>query len=160
MSLPPPSPASTEPLGIAPDIAKPARPPLAVPGLTLSRALVYLPGREQIFERVLRQFASQYRQALDGLAGEVEAGDWPAAMALVHPLRGACGAIGATDLLAQAGALELALQQRIQAAAFGAGGPINSAPPAPAAQDLLAATAALVASIDLQMARQDAQPGP
>ncbi len=130
---------------------------MAIPGLTLSRALVYLPGREQIFERVLRQFASQYRQALDGLASAVEAGDWPAAMALVHSLRGACGAIGATDLLAQAGALELALQQQTPAAAVY---PVGPAPLALAAQDLLAATAALVASIDLQLARQDAQPGP
>lgn len=97
LAAPAPSPAPALPAG------------LAVPGLTLSRALMYLPGRDQIFERVLRQFASQFRQGIAGLPAALSASDWPQVRRLLHSLRGACGAIGATGLLARAGALEAAL---------------------------------------------------
>lgn len=96
-----------------------ARPALSVPGLTMSRALMYLPGHDQIFERVLRRFAGQYPHGIAGLPAALAAGDWPQAQRLLHAFRGACGAIGATDLLAQSAALEALLDQQ------GQGGPGN-----------------------------------
>ena len=87
----------------------PVPPMLQVPGLTMSQALLYLPGRDQLFERVLRQFAQLYRTGMVGLAAVLDAQDWPAAQGLLHDLRGACGAIGATLLMAQARLLEQGL---------------------------------------------------
>lgn len=81
----------------------------AIPGLTLSRALIYLPGRDQIFQRLLLRFAEQYDHGFPALATALANQRWAQACALLHSLRGACGAIGATELLAQAGALEQTL---------------------------------------------------
>ena len=38
-----------------------------IPGLTMSRALLYLPGRDLLFARVLRQFAESYHAGLPEL---------------------------------------------------------------------------------------------
>ena len=84
---------------------------LTVAGLTMSRALMYLPGRDQIFERALQQFTSQYRDGIAGLPAALSTLDWPQLGRLLHALRGACGAIGATELLARAGALEARLDR-------------------------------------------------
>ena len=84
-------------------------PALQVPGLTMSRALMYLPGRDQLFERVLRQFAQHYRAGLGGLAAALDARNWRAVQGLLHALRGACGAIGASSLLGQTILLEQGL---------------------------------------------------
>ena len=99
---------------------------LRVPGLTMARALTYLPGREQLFERVLRQFASLYQPGIAGLSAALAAHDWQQVSRLLHALRGACGAIGATDLLARSAALEQALAPQALAA------PSNGAEPADA----------------------------
>ena len=81
----------------------------AIPGLTQSRALTYLPGREQLYQRVLLRFAEQYDHGDPALAAALANQRWAQARALLHSLRGACGAIGATELSAQAGVLEVAL---------------------------------------------------
>jgi two-component system sensor histidine kinase/response regulator len=82
----------------------------AIPGLTMSRALLYLPGRDQLFARVLRQFAEGYSAGLPALDAALAQGRWADAQGLLHSLRGACGAIGATDLAGLALALESALK--------------------------------------------------
>ena len=81
----------------------------SIPGLTLARALLYLPGRDAVFHRVLRQFADQYGAGIAALKRLPDPQDRPAAMRLLHALRGACGAIGAVTLAAQAQALEVEL---------------------------------------------------
>ncbi len=84
----------------------------AVPGLTMSRALLYLPGRDEVFVRVLRQFADNNADALPTLQPLIERGELREARALVHALRGTCGAVGATALQEQAQALEQLLEQQ------------------------------------------------
>ena len=135
---------------------------LRVPGLTMARALTYLPGREQLFERVLRQFASLYQPGIAGLSAALAAHDWQQVSRLLHALRGACGAIGATDLLARSAALEQALAPQALAA------PANGAEPAePADAVPLAAQArqiehdlmALVSLIQAQLGSAPAGPG-
>jgi len=81
-----------------------------IPGITMSRALFYLPGRDQIFARVLGQFANNYAQGLPALNGQLAASDWGQARRLLHSLRGACGAVGATELAGQSQALEHQLE--------------------------------------------------
>ena len=98
-----------------------------IPGLTMSRALLYLPGRDQVFARVLRQFCDNYSRGVPGLDAALQAGDWAEAQRLLHALRGACGAVGATTLQAEA----LALEQQLQPLAAGV---LPAGPPPSAAQ--------------------------
>ena len=81
----------------------------AIPGLNLSCSLVYLPGRDQIYLRVLQRFVELYEHGYPALAAALANRRWAQACAQLHSLRGACGAIGATELSAQAGALEQTL---------------------------------------------------
>ncbi|OYU72364.1 MAG: hypothetical protein CFE45_40335, partial [Burkholderiales bacterium PBB5] len=81
-----------------------------IPGLTMTRALIYLPGRKQVYARVLKQFAGDYRHGLNGLDAAVAEGHHAQARQLLHSLRGACGAVGATEIVAEALALETTLQ--------------------------------------------------
>jgi len=82
----------------------------SIPGLTMSRALLYLPGRDQVFARVLRQFVANYGEGQPALLAAMAEGRWGDARRLLHSLRGACGAVGATELMAQAQALEQRLE--------------------------------------------------
>ncbi|MBI5256556.1 MAG: PAS domain S-box protein [Burkholderiales bacterium] len=100
--------AGAERASLAP--AEAGAPALSIPGITMSRALLYLPGRNDVFLRVLQQFTENYADALAGLAPLLAARQYGQARALVHALRGACGAIGATALLASAEALEQMLK--------------------------------------------------
>ncbi|GCL61221.1 PAS domain S-box protein [Pseudaquabacterium pictum] len=110
-----------------------------IPGLTMSRALLYLPGRDAVYARVLRQFCDNYGQGVPGLDAALQAADWPAAQRQLHALRGACGAVGATALQAEAQGLELQLK------ALGAAGtPAQTAPDGAALQASLASLIAAV----------------
>ncbi len=80
-----------------------------IAGLSLSRALLFLPNRELLFAQLLRQFVHSYA---DGAALQLQAldhGDAGHAIGWLHALRGACGAVGALALQDQAQALERAL---------------------------------------------------
>ncbi|MDO8375600.1 MAG: response regulator, partial [Aquabacterium sp.] len=81
-----------------------------IPGLTMARALLYLPGRDQVYARVLRLFADHYRGGLPGLDDALQAARWIDARRQLHSLRGACGAVGASDVMSQALVLERALE--------------------------------------------------
>jgi CheY-like chemotaxis protein len=85
-----------------------------IPGLAVSRALLYLPGRDLLFARVLRQFAETYCAGLLELDAALAQGRWTDAQGALHSLRGACGAIGATDLARLSLALESALNGTLQ----------------------------------------------
>lgn len=115
-----------------------------IPGLTMSRALLYLPGRDQIFARVLRQFIDNYGQGVPGLQAAMQAGHGAEARRLLHSLRGACGAVGATGVQAEA----LALEQALQAVADGAAETV--APPS--AEALHSSLQALVANVRARIA--------
>ena len=117
-----------------------------IAGLTMSRALLYLPGRDQVYVRVLRQFCDTYGQGLPGLDAALLAGDSAAAQRLLHALRGACGAVGATGVQAEAQALELQLQLQDDGSA---GLPAGALPDA---QPVHASLAALVAAVRQRLA--------
>ena len=147
--------------GRAGPLAEPAAPvaALVVPGLTMSRALMYLPGRDQIFERVLRQFAGHYRRGVEGLPLALQAGDARQLGRLVHALRGACGAIGATALLDRTGALEAALSALpAPAAGSGVAAPLEVGLGAEV-RAVDQAVVDLVLAIDAQLALRPAPPG-
>jgi PAS domain S-box-containing protein len=143
-STAPPRPAPAAPAVPATPAATPAVAPAApgpdfsgIAGLTMSRALLYLPGRDQVYARVLRQFSDNYALGVPGLDAALLAGDWPAAQRLLHALRGACGAVGATAVQAEAQALELQIK------ALGAAGmPASLQPDAVAVHTSLASLVA------------------
>jgi PAS domain S-box-containing protein len=116
-----------------------------IDGLTMSRALLYLPGRDQIFARVLRQFSDNYAQGVPGLAEALQASRWSDARRRLHALRGACGAVGATGVQAEA----LLLEQALRALEEGTlPGPV----PQPDAAALHACLAALVSAVRSRLA--------
>lgn len=87
--------------------AAPAAPDWSgIPGLTMARALLHLPGRDQVYARVLRQFADHYRAGLPGLDAALQAARWTEAQQQLHALCGACGAVGANEVMAQSAALQ------------------------------------------------------
>ncbi|MBP6902551.1 MAG: PAS domain S-box protein [Burkholderiaceae bacterium] len=81
----------------------------AIPGLQVSQALMFLPGRAAVFVRVLGQFIEHYGQGLPGQEAALQSRRWSELGLALHSLRGACGAIGASALGAQCRALEQAL---------------------------------------------------
>ena len=80
-------------------------------GLDFALALALVGGRPQTVERVLRRFVQTYRGGDDNLAAlptQHAVERWRGAC---HSLRGACSAIGAVDLQAEAMAFERSLAQ-------------------------------------------------
>ena len=156
-------PSAAAMLPAPPGPAPAPQPALTVPGLTMSRALMYLPGRDQIFERVLRQFANHYQPGIAGLSVALAAGDWQQIRRLLHSLRGACGAIGATDLLARTGALEKALDPASDDADGGAAEPADASLLAAQARqidrDLIALVSAIQDRLDNMPAPLASPPG-
>ncbi|MEK8052306.1 PAS domain S-box protein [Ideonella sp. DXS22W] len=91
-------------------VAAPADDPFAgIPGLTMSQALMYLPGRTAVYERVLRQFTEHYGDGIAGLDDAVQREAWGEVRQLLHSLRGACGAVGASGVALQCRAIEARL---------------------------------------------------
>ncbi|WP_395699732.1 PAS domain S-box protein [Aquabacterium sp.] len=91
---------------LAPAPAPTSATEVAIPGITMTRALLYLPGRDAVFKRVLQQFAEGHAEGLPTLLSLLSEGEVTAARQLVHALRGACGAVGATAVMARAQRLE------------------------------------------------------
>lgn len=125
-------------------------------GIVVTRALTYLPGRDDILARVLAQFAAGYALGMPALQEQIDQGRWAQARAEVHALRGACGAVGAVHLLEQAQALEERL--RDAAIAHASPQPADGEPLAAAARALNQALLRLVAAI--RGARLDGAPPP
>ncbi len=104
-----PRPMPASPAGATAAASTAPSPPSAfagIPGLTMASALMFLPGRDQVYARVLRQFAEHYGAGVPGLATALQSGRRDEARRLLHSLRGACGAVGATALASCALALE------------------------------------------------------
>jgi HPt (histidine-containing phosphotransfer) domain-containing protein len=85
-----------------------------IEGLTMSRALFYLPGREEVYARVLGQLCENYGAGLPDLAPALAEGRIDAARRQLHALKGACGAVGAVAVMAQAQALEQGLSACVE----------------------------------------------
>ena len=128
-------------------VAAPA--PLAglplIAGIDAALTMRYLGGRVDVVRRVLRQFAAHYEQGLPQLGQALARGDWAAAKALAHSIKGASASIGAARLPGLAATLEEVIAQQR--------GPAEVAAAAKAMVDELGA---LVAS--LQAALTEAEP--
>jgi len=122
-----------------------------IPGLVMSRALLFLPGRDLIYARVLRQFAHNYSAGLVGLEALTDAAQWAEAGRALHGLRGACGAVGAVDLVSRCEVLE----SRVQALADGVADPADAAAVPAGTASLQAALQALVVTIGVRLDRRD-----
>ena len=149
------SPASAGEAPVPAPMPAPAAPPAGgrfhdVPGLTMSRALLYLPGRDTVFLRVVRQFVDNYAGGLPALAQAAADRRWVDARRQLHSLRGACGAIGATALLARALDLEQLLSDT----------PDGQAPSAAAAEELAALPLALQGLVQALASRLESEPSP
>jgi PAS domain S-box-containing protein len=112
-----------------------------IAGLNVKGTLLYVPGREDILERVLGQFCQTYREGVPNLEQHLAHGEAKAATRLVHALRGAAGAVGAVDLQHDADQLEQALHDLPD-------GHANVAGLGPRCAELLAELRALVAKVD------------
>ena len=82
----------------------------AIDGLDVTRTLLYLPGRDDILERVLGQFCRSYGDGLAALLEHIGQDRHAGARRLLLALRGDCGAVGAMALATQAKSLEELLQ--------------------------------------------------
>ena len=137
-----------------PALPEPAPPPLdfsGIPGLVMSRALLFLPGRDPIYARVLRQFANSYSDGLADLDSLIERQQWVEAGRALHSLRGACGAVGAIDLVGRCQVLE----GRVQALADAVADASDAAAVPEGVASLQATLQALVSTIGLRLERRD-----
>jgi len=143
-------------------VPKPPAPDFSgIDGLTMSRALLYLPGRDEVYARVLRQFSANYGQGVPGLDAALQAGDLAAAQRVLHSLRGACGAVGATAVQAEAQALELQLKAPEAADATAAADAADAAArPLPSTAALHTQLARLVAAVRQRLAAAESPPAP
>jgi len=108
------TPAAPGAAGSAPGDAAAEEDPFAgIPGLTMSQALMYLPGRTAVYERVLRQFSQHYADGVEGLDDSVARCAWSETRRLLHSLRGACGAVGASGLSVQCRTIEARLDAEV-----------------------------------------------
>ena len=82
-----------------------------MPWLNIKGTLLYVPGREDIIERVLRQFCEAYRDGLGLVLAQMDSRNHRAAAKLMHALRGAAGAVGAVEVQAQCKRIESALRE-------------------------------------------------
>ncbi len=139
----------------APRSTVPAPPPpldfSGIPGLVMARALLFLPGRDEIYARVLRQFISHYSGGLAGLDVLTQARHWTEAGRALHGLRGACGAVGAVDLVSRCEVLE----NRVQALADGVADAADAAAVPEGLANLQLALQSLVSTIGVRLDRRD-----
>jgi len=84
-----------------------------IAGLNPRGTLLYVPGRDDILERVLRQFCRAHRVGMGDLGAALQKGRVADARRQVHALRGAYGAVGAHELQTHATALEVRLKQLV-----------------------------------------------
>ena len=93
--------------------------------------------------RVLRKFCENYGRGVPDLDAALKARQWAEARRLLHALRGACGAVGATTVQSEALTLELQLQ------ALDGG---DSAVSSPSAKPLQHALQALIGEVQTRLA--------
>ena len=89
----------------------------AIEGLEIKSALRRLGGRVELYRKLLKQFAEEYRTGAEGLSSDIESEDWQAAERQAHTLKGLFGTIGAENLQAMSAEIERALKNQDIAAA-------------------------------------------
>ena len=82
----------------------------ALPGINVSEGLSRMMGRQDVYLRLLRQFASSYRTAAQQIRADLAQGDRDKALRQAHTIKGLAGNIGATTLADAARQLESALK--------------------------------------------------
>ena len=91
----------------------------AIAGLDMALGLRQIQGREQLYRRLLAQFAAGQAEAPARLAEAIAAGRWEEAERIAHTLKGVSAQIGALVLRDLAERLEQAIRQRESTAALG-----------------------------------------
>ena len=97
--------------GNSPDSVTPPLPEAlaGIPGLDAAEGLTRIGGKSRAYVRVLQEFAVHYADVLAPLEAALAAGQLELARMLAHSLRGASGAIAATQIHAHASTLESAI---------------------------------------------------
>ena len=83
-----------------------------IPGLDAVAGLSHAGGKEELYQNLLRKFASGQRGSPAALRKAMQAGDWALAERLVHTLKGVAATVGAKDIRARAARLEELIAQR------------------------------------------------
>ena len=82
----------------------------SIPGLDANGSLQRLRGRKDLYYSILRKFIDIERDFPSRIESELSLANWPVAERTAHSLKGAAAMIGATDLLAHAKQLDLAIR--------------------------------------------------
>jgi len=91
----------------------------AIPGLDTVRGLQLFDGHIDMYLRVLQRFVATYRDGMAQIDQAIATGSWSELAGAAHSLRGAGGAVGATELEAAAARLEaLETEGAVDAAAM------------------------------------------
>ncbi len=114
---PDPSPGSER--GDSISVAAVAEVPLpALPGIDVSDGLRHTMGRQDVYLKLLRKFAANYRDAAEQSRTALAQGDRDTALRLAHTVKGLAGNVGAIVLQEAARHLESALKQPDDSAAL------------------------------------------
>jgi signal transduction histidine kinase/DNA-binding response OmpR family regulator len=90
----------------------------ALPGIDVSDGLRHTMGRQDVYLKLLRKFAANYRHAAEQSRTALAQGERDTALRLAHTVKGLAGNVGASVLREAAGQLESALKQPDAAAAL------------------------------------------
>jgi len=93
-----------------PGAAIPGALPASMPGIDLVAGVRNMAGNGLLYRKLLLMFRNTQADAPQRITDAIRAGDFDAAMRHAHTLRGVAGNIGASELQAAAGQLELALK--------------------------------------------------
>ena len=103
----------------SPAITPAAEAPLpALPGIDVSAGLSHTMGRQDVYLKLLRKFAANYRHAAEQSRTALAQGDRDTALRLAHTIKGLAGNVGAVVLREAARQLETALKQPDASAAL------------------------------------------
>ena len=83
-----------------------------VPGLDEARGLYQCGGKRELYERLLRQFASRVPTVLQQISEALERNDWAAAQHAAHAVKGVSANVAAVNAARLSAELETALSQR------------------------------------------------
>jgi two-component system sensor histidine kinase/response regulator len=82
----------------------------AIPGLDMEAGLKSVRGKWSSYERLLRMYADRHQSDMDWLRARHAAGEFEEARRIAHSLKGAAGALGATEVRALAAELEACIK--------------------------------------------------
>jgi two-component system, sensor histidine kinase and response regulator len=86
--------------------------PRNIAGLDTEQGLRRVLGKKATYAKMLHKFMNSQRNAVALIESALSEEDWPSAERVAHTLKGVAGNLGATQVQADAGALEAALRER------------------------------------------------